>query len=228
MTSTARASRTRASSGFSSSLTVSFHSLTEAGMYSRAVAEATYQRHAGLVQRAQRDLTFAKNALLRFDIVLELDGPHPDPHRLRQLLYRVGEDHFGVLVRLHKRANRMEESASRRAKEQVLPRYKRKGRTYVQLASAEPDILALGASLAALCDEFPRRDLLPGDVFEPSCGDPTWGMLRIGLGEGLQECTSTLDIAADNLLSRSETECAATIARKGGGAHPISVEVLSN
>lgn len=70
-------------------------------------------------------------------------------------------------------------------------------RTYVQLASAKPDILALGASLAPLCDEFPRGDLLSGDVFEPSCGDPTWGMLRIGLGEGLQECAGTLDIAAD-------------------------------
>lgn len=111
-------------------------------------------------------------------------------------------------------------------------------RTYVQLASAKPDILALGASLAPLCDEFPRGDLLPGDVFEPSCGDPTGGMLRVGLGEGLQECAGTLDIAADGLDcgcgQDNRVVGAKTIARKKGrdqikkGTHPISVEVLSN
>lgn len=58
-------------------------------------------------------------------------------------------------------------------------------------------------------------------------------MLRIGLGEGLQECAGTLDIAAGGLRLRSErTEWATKNCAKGRdqtkGAHPISVEVLSN
>lgn len=109
----------------------------------------------------------------------------------------------------------MDESVSSRDQEPSFPAANARGRTYVQLASAKPDILALGASLAPLCDEFPRGDLLPGDVFEPSCGDPAWGMLRIGLGEGLQECAGTLDIAAGGLRSRSVSSGRPRTAPKG-------------
>ena len=113
MTSTARARRIRASSGLSSSLTVSFHSLTDAGMYSRAArrgregeeeggesvqVERRVRRRRGRAGGSGR--TFAQDPLLGLDVRLELDGAHPDPHRLRQLLDRVGEDDLGVLGRL--------------------------------------------------------------------------------------------------------------------------------
>jgi len=50
--------------------------------------------------RRKEELTFPQNTLLGLDLGFQLNGPHPDANRLRQLLHGVGEDDLGVLVGL--------------------------------------------------------------------------------------------------------------------------------
>jgi hypothetical protein len=66
--------------------------------------------------------------------------------------------------------------------------------THVQLGSLQPDIFALRAELATFGNELPRSDHLVGMNLESSGGDPSGSMFGVGLNDGVEKSSSSLDV----------------------------------
>ena len=100
MTSTARERRIRASTADDSKFTVSFQSRTEFGMCSSAVMKMSAKAH---ILQSRGTLTFTQHAFLGFDIVLKVRRGEPDLDALSNVLHRVRENDFGVVIILQTR-----------------------------------------------------------------------------------------------------------------------------
>jgi hypothetical protein len=98
ITSTARVSKIRASSGSSSRLTVSFQSRTELGMNSRACRQLVPH------SPGRDQLTLSQDSLLGRDVCFERGSFEPDLDRGWDLLDSLAEDNlcvFGCLSSAH-------------------------------------------------------------------------------------------------------------------------------
>mmetsp|Transcript_148257 Transcript_148257/g.210555 ORF Transcript_148257/g.210555 Transcript_148257/m.210555 type:complete len:285 (-) Transcript_148257:118-972(-) len=68
-------------------------------------------------------------------------------------------------------------------------------RRLLQSGGLKPNVLVVGAVLAALRDELPCRLHLAGNLLQSRCGNPTGTVLRVARDHALQQRSGLLDVA---------------------------------